>query len=259
MNHSYNSQAIWVRAALFFVLLFGCLSVQAAPPSSAQVTASTTAFLKRFVNKDGEVNYKAIQRDPKQLDALLEDIASFSMSGASQADLYAFYLNAYNVLVIGEIVSNYPLTSVREMPGFFDKKLMLVGGEKMTLDELEHNKLRKLYDDPRLHFALVCGTASCPRLSREAYMGKELFTQLNEQTRRVLQDPAFVKVDAEGKTVMLPEIFKWYEADFGTSGKTGVAYVNQFRADKRVPTWFAMDYYAYDWRLNDQKAEEPKK
>ncbi|HEX8426572.1 DUF547 domain-containing protein [Hymenobacter sp.] len=259
MKHTYISQPIWVRAALILVLLFGCLTVKAAPPTSAEVSASTTAFLKRFVNKEGEVNYKAIKRDPKQLDALLEEIASFDMKGASQADLYAFYLNAYNMLVIGEIIGNYPLTSVREMPGFFDKRTMLVGGEKMTLDELEHNKLRKLYDDPRLHFALVCGTASCPRLSREAYMGKALFTQLNDQTRRVLQDPAFVKVDAEGKTVMLSEIFKWYEADFGTSGKTGVAYVNQFRADKRVPTWFTMDYYAYDWRLNDQKAEEAKK
>ena len=259
MKHTYNLQTIWVRAALILVLFVSNLTVQAGgPPTSAQVTASTTAFLKRFVNKEGEVNYKAIQKDPKQLDALLDDIASFSMKGASQAELYAFYLNAYNILVIGEIVSNYPVTSVQDMPGFFDKTQMLIGGEKMTLDELEHNKLRKLYDDPRLHFALVCGTTSCPRLSREAYMGKELFVQLNAQTKRVLTDPAFVKVDAEGKTVKLPEIFKWYESDFGMSGKTGVAYVNQFRDDKRVPTWFAMDYYTYDWRLNDQKDDSKK-
>ncbi|MBC8084483.1 MAG: DUF547 domain-containing protein [Hymenobacter sp.] len=258
MKHSYNFSAAWLRTVLILVLFVGCATAQAGPPASAQMTASTTAFLKRFVNKEGDVNYSAIQRDPKQLDALLLDIASFDAAGASQADLYAFYLNAYNMLVIGEIVANYPLTSVQEMPGFFDKNLMLVSGEKMTLDELEHNKLRKLYDDPRLHFALVCGTASCPRLSREAYLGKELFTQLNDQTKRVLMDPAFVKVDAEGKTVRLPEIFKWYEADFGMSGKTGVAYVNQFRADNRVPTWFSMDYYAYDWRLNDQKGDQKK-
>ena len=55
--------------------------------------------------------------------------------------------------------------------------------------------------------------------------------------------------------MLLPEIFKWYEADFSTSGKTGVPYVNQFRKDHRVPTWFAGEHYPYNWSLKDQKYE----
>lgn len=225
------------------------------PLTAASITAQTTTFLQKFVNKEGKVNYAAIQRNPEQLDELLSNIALFEVAKAEMADQYAFYLNAYNVLVIGEIVHNYPLMSVQDMPGFFNKVLMVVGREKLTLDQIETDKLRKIYDDPRLHFALVCGTNSCPRLNRTAYVGKELFVQLNNQAKFALLDPNYVKVDETGKSVKLPEIFKWYEADFSTSGtgKTGVLYVNQFRKDNRVPTWYAVDYYPYNWSLNDQK------
>ena len=255
MKKVYSYQLVILRLSLVLALVSACAVAQAAS-TSAQISASATSFLKRYVNKAGAVNYSAIQRETQQLDNLLQDIASYdTKTWASQADLFAFYLNAYNLLVIGQIVENYPMASVQQMPGFFDKKLVLVAGEKMTLDQLEREKLRKLHNDPRLHFVLVCGTTSCPRLNREAYTGKDLFVQLNNQTQRVLQDPAFVQVDAVAKTVKLPEIFKWYEAEFGGSGKTGLAYINQFRADKSVPASFSTDYYAYDWRLNDQKGK----
>lgn len=140
------------------------------------------------------------------------------------------------------------------MPGFFNKTRHRVGGEQLTPDQIETDKLRKIYDDPRLHFALVCGAQSCPRLNRTAYVGTELFVQLNNQAKFALADPAYLKVNPDAKLVQLPEIFKWYEADFSTSGKTGVSYVNQFRKAKggSVPTWFAVGYYPYNWSLNDQ-------
>ncbi|MDO7852531.1 DUF547 domain-containing protein [Hymenobacter convexus] len=240
---------------VLLVLGFGAGPVSAAggSPSITAITAQTTAFLQKFVNKDGKVDYATIQFRSAQLDELLTSIAEFDVAKASAADQYAFYLNAYNILVIGEIVRNYPLESVQDMPGFFNKTRMVVGRELLTLDQIETDKLRKIYDDPRLHFALVCGTNSCPRLSRTAYVGKDLFVQLNNQARFALLDPTYVKVNPADKTVKLPEIFKWYEADFSASGKTGLFYVNQFRKDNRVPSWFAVDYYPYNWSLNDQK------
>lgn len=239
---------------LFCLLFAGSAAAQdEKSQTAADLTAQTTAFFQKFVNKEGKVNYAGIQLNPEMLNALLESIATFDVAHAQMPDQYAFYLNAYNVLVIGEIVSHYPLTSVQDMPGFFNKTLMSVAREQLTLDQIETDKLRKIYDDPRLHFALVCGTNSCPRLNRAAYVGKDLFVQLNNQAKFALLDPAYVKVNEENKTVKLPEIFKWYETDFSTSGKTGVLYVNQFRKENRVPTWFSVDYYPYNWSLNDQK------
>ena len=256
MKYLLASGKFW---AVLLMLLNGLSASRAQaqvvdPYSAAGLTAQTTAFLQKYVNKEGKVNYAGIKNNPDQLDELLNAIADFDVAHADMADQYAFYLNAYNVLVIGEIVSNYPLQSVQDMPGFFNKVKLRVGGEKLTLDQIETDKLRKIYDDPRLHFALVCGTQSCPRLNRTAYVGKQLFVQLNNQAKFALLDPNYVKVNAATKQVQLPEIFKWYEADFKTSGKTGVLYVNQFRKDERVPTWFAVDYYPYNWSLNDQQS-----
>ncbi len=250
---------IWVVALGVLAVLpaYAQRAKKVAPTPASALTAQTTAFLHQYVNKEGKVNYAAIQRDPDLLDALLYTIAEFDAARATTADQYAFYLNAYNVLVIGNIVRNYPLKSVQDMPGFFNKTLHQVGREQLTLDQIETDKLRKIYDDPRLHFALVCGTQSCPRLNRTAYVGDELFVQLNNQTKFALTNPAYVKINPGARLVQLPEIFKWYEADFSTSGKTGVLYVNQFRKEKGayVPTWFAVEYYPYNWSLNDQAPE----
>ncbi len=254
MNHIFSSLKHWATL-LALVLVCGSTLPAAAQeaPSAASITAKTTAFLQKFVNKEGKVNYAGIKRNPAQLQELQQAIAVFDVAKAEMADQYAFYLNAYNVLVIGEIVAHYPLESVQDMPGFFNKTQLEVGGEQLTLDQIETDKLRNIYADPRLHFALVCGTNSCPRLSRAAYVGKNLFTQLNDQAKFALLDPAYVQVDEDRQQVKLPEIFKWYETDFSTTNKTGVMYVNQFRKDSRVPTWYAVDYYPYNWGLNDQK------
>ena len=85
------------------------------------------------------------------------------------------------------IVHDYPLKLVQDMPGFFNKILHHVGGEQLTLDQIETDKLRKIYDDPRLHFALVCGPQSCPRLNRTAYEGTELFVQLPEIVKNLFE------------------------------------------------------------------------
>ncbi|GAB2871815.1 DUF547 domain-containing protein [Hymenobacter ruber] len=241
--------------AVLLVLVLGGKAVASEnePLTAASITVQTTAFLQKFVNKEGKVSYETLQRNPEMLDALLSSIADFDVTKAEAADQYAFYLNAYNILVIGEIVKNYPLTSVQDMPGFFNRGRMRVGREMLTLDQIETDKLRKIYDDPRLHFALVCGTNSCPRLNRAAYAGKDLFVQLNNQARFALLDSNYVQVDDAKKIVRLPEIFQWYESDFSTSGKTGVMYVNQFRKNGRIPTWYVVEYYPYNWNLNDQK------
>lgn len=253
MKSFYTFGKFWAVLLLSLILCGTATAGEVAPLTAASITVQTTAFLQKFVNKDGKVNYENLQRNPELLDALLSDIADFDIKKAAMADQYAFYLNAYNILVIGEIVKNYPLTSVQDMPGFFNRTRMHIAHEELTLDQIETDKLRKIYDDPRLHFALVCGTNSCPRLSRAAYIGKDLFVQLNNQARFALLDPTYVKVDDVKKIVRLPEIFQWYEGDFSTSGKTGVMYINQFRSSGRIPTWYTVEYYPYNWSLNDQK------
>jgi hypothetical protein len=137
-----------------------------------------------------------------------------------------------------------------DVAGFFDKTKHLVAGETLTVNDIENTKIRKKSDDPRIHFALVCAAGSCPPLINEAYFADKLDRQLDERTKANLNDDTFIRVDKETKKVYLSEIFKWYKDDFIPDGKTLLQFVNQYRLQK-IPEDFSVDYYTYDWRLNE--------
>ncbi|KAA9339603.1 DUF547 domain-containing protein [Hymenobacter busanensis] len=210
----------------------------------------TSAFLKKYVAADGTVGYAAIQRNPAELKALLKRIETFEAKKAPAAERKAFYLNAYNLLVIAAVVERYPTTSVMKLPGFFDTQRHKVAGENMTLNGLEANKLMRAYNDPRVHFALVCAAKGCPKLTPEAYRAERLEDQLTERARQVLRDPQFIRRDDAAGKVLLSEIFKWYAGDFKAAGKTAVGYINRFLAQP-IPASYKVDYYPYDWSLNE--------
>lgn len=242
----------WLR--LFFVILLALPTTELAAAPAADVNSlatATTTFLQKHVSAEGQVNYQAIKASPAELNSLLKQVQTLNVQALSAAEKKAFYLNAYNLVVIGAVVESYPLTSVMKVPGFFDKQIHLVAGEKLTLNELENTKLRAPYHDPRVHFALVCAAKGCPRLSRQAYAPATVEAQLTSQAQRVLQDSQFIRVEEGQKKVLLSEIFKWYEADFKATGKPVTAYINQFRGGRPIPAGFVTDYYSYDWSLND--------
>jgi len=241
------------RRLLPLLLVMGGLPAVAAPPAhdATALAAATTVFLRHYVSAEGQVNYQALQARPAALRALLRQVQTFEPKAASAAERKSFYLNAYNLTVIGAVVDHYPVASVMKIPGFFDLTRYLVAGEKLTLNELEASKLRQPYADPRIHFALVCAARGCPRLSREAYSPGPLDAQLTAQARRVLTDPEFVRVDTGARKVLVSEIFRWYAADFKLGSTTILAYINQFRSVQLIPAGFTTDYYSYDWTLND--------
>lgn len=241
------------RLLLAAGLLLATLAPAIAAPPMPALPAATSAYFAKFIDENGNVNYGALKRNPLELKALVHRYETFDASAATDRDREAFYLNAYNVMVISEVAAHYPAASVQKIPGFFDKNLVTVAGEKMTLNDLEAKKLREPFHDPRVHFALVCGAKGCPRFNRQAFVGNQVDAQLTVQARKVLQDPKFIRVDDKDKKVLVSEIFKWYEADFKATGKTTLAYLNQFRDSKPIPTTYAVDYYPYDWALNDRK------
>jgi hypothetical protein len=243
-----RSARFWTLLLLLWLPLGGILAAPVAP----SFTAATSVFLQKYVNPEGNVNYAALKKQPAELNSLLQTIRSFDAKTAAAAERKAFYLNAYNITVIGAVVERYPLTSVMKVPGFFDKQQFTVAGEQMTLNDLETNKLRKPYNDPRIHFALVCAAKGCPRLSREAYAAATLDAQLTAQSKRVLTDASFIRLDAGAKKVLVSELFKCYADDFKATGPALIPYLNQYRASQPIPATYTVDYYAYNWSLNTQ-------
>jgi hypothetical protein len=192
----------------------------------------------------GRVRYVDLAVSPVVLEDLVRRIGETDLSQASAVQTKAFSINAYNVLVIWQVVEHYPIPSPMDIAGFFDRQTYLVAGKKKTLNELEAG----LRSDPRVHFALVCGALGCPKILNAAYLPAKLDQQLDAVTRQALNDPVFMRYQEGDQFVELSQIFNWYAQDFG--GEAAVlAYINGFRT-RPIPEETAISYYDYNWKLN---------
>lgn len=216
---------------------------------------NTDLFLKKYV-VGNSINYSAIKTS-KELPLLIEQVQTTNLAQATDLEKKAFYINAYNLMVIQQVVDNYPLISVKDINGFFDSKEFVIAGAKTTLNDLEKVTLISETKDARLHFVLVCGARGCPPITNSAYRPETLENQLETQTRLALNDPQFIQVDAE--KVEISQIFNWYAADFGKSSDRIIAFINQYRTSP-LPADTRLKYYSYDWLLNehDPKADPNK-
>lgn len=196
-----------------------------------------------------KVDYQAIKDNPKTLDDLLLIAESADLNSESGKSFKAFWVNAYNLIVIKGIVAKYPVQSSISIKGFFDKYTYRVAKQEMTLKEIEKNVLKATFKDPLLNFVLVCGANGCPPLMNGAYLPDALEDQLVDRAKKSLNSPAFIKVNAATKTVEVSEIFDWYKEDFIDKEKKILDFINKYR-DVKIDDDFTVVYYKYDWTLN---------
>lgn len=230
---------------LWLSLITSLLSAQ---PNANAFGDEVDAFMKAHV-VDGRVDYARLKKSGSDLTSLYQKLGSVNLTGASNNEKKAFYINAYNVAVIYQVVQAFPLKSPLDKAGFFDQLKHRVAGQEMTLNQLEKEKLLNTYGDARVHFAVVCAAVSCPPLADFAYTPDKVDAQLDERTKLSLNNPVFIRVNNGQKKAELSRIFDWYKADFAKGGQTVLAYVNRFRREK-IPADFGTVFYEYDWRLN---------
>ena len=219
--------------------LFVFLVAHAAPqPAQAQGVDHSifTTLLQTHVTEEGLVDYDAFAASEAfdEYLALLDRIDPASLSRNGQL---AMWLNAYNAWTIELINLHDERESIRNInktlgiaiKGPWTQPLAKVGGVTYTLDDIEHGIIRKDFNDPRIHFALVCAAISCPPLRQEAYIGTHLNDQLNDQSRRfLLHSPEKNRVDIADNTVYLTRVFDWYAGDFGRNDAEIVRYLARF-------------------------------
>ncbi|WP_258103815.1 DUF547 domain-containing protein [Marinoscillum sp. MHG1-6] len=223
------------------------LSVTISPAQSFFEQADV--FFTKYVD-DGQVNYQLLKREPKMLNDLVREIRDHDISNkrVTQDYLKAFYINAYNILVIKQVVDRYPVSGPLTIDGFFSDFKHGVMGQEVTLDQLEKDLLYSRFPDPRLHFVLVCAAKGCPPLADFGYIPSSLEKMLTERTSYVLNLNWFIRVNT-GK-VQVSEIFNWYKDDFIKSKGSVISFINQYRKDK-INERSKVDYYTYDWSLNE--------
>ena len=198
--------------------------------------------------KAGKVNYKGINNDKKDLDAIVKYVAT-KQKFSSPSEEKAFYLNAYNVLVIKGIINNYPTKGPMEIVGFFDKKQYVINGLNLTLNNIENDIVRKKFNDARIHFALVCGAKSCPPIQSYAFKPEILEAQLEHVTKQSIQNNAFTKLDFKNKKASVSMLFNWYKDDFIKAKGSVLSFINSYLKTP-LPANTTIENYTYDWALN---------
>ncbi|MEM6347305.1 MAG: DUF547 domain-containing protein [Bacteroidota bacterium] len=244
-----------------FLLNVACSDATATPKSAHADAPSIshqgwTALLAQYVDADGMVNYQGFQNDEAKLQQYL-DLLSANPPAAnwSEAEKIAYWINAYNAFTVKVIADNYPLESIRDLhtiPGIktiWHKEFFKIGGQPASLNQIEHEILRKEFVEPRIHVAINCASMSCPVLLNEAYTADKLDTQLTAQMEAFLRQPIRNKITKDA--VQLSKIFKWFAGDFTRNGSI-IDFLNQY-APVQINPEAEVDYLDYDWSLNETK------
>jgi hypothetical protein len=245
------------------LLAIAFLSVAQAAAPSAPDAAAFDGVLKRYVTENGTVEYAALKLAIEPLNQFIGQIAVVSPDShpalfPSRAHRLAYWLNTYNALVIWAMAKEYPekkdrLASPAGQEQFFKKTSFKAGGRERTLDDIEATSIRKQFNEPRIHFAIVCASKSCPWLAREAFTADRLEEQLERRTRLFVNQQRNIRVDSQRREATLSQLFDWYKQDFGGSTEAVLGFIGHYRPDGgllRQGKW-KLRYFDYDWGINE--------
>ncbi|HUS38573.1 MAG TPA: DUF547 domain-containing protein [Pirellulales bacterium] len=223
------------------------------------------ALLKKYVDANGNVDYTGWKRssaDIQALDGYLNTLSQASTTAdASKTAKLAFWINSYNAVTVKGILREYPTTSIRNHTAkvfgynIWKELLLVVGGDSYSLEDIEHKILRKM-GEPRIHFAIVCASRSCPPLSNEAYTAQSLEQQIATNTRTFFANPQNFRYG--NGTFHLSSIMDWFASDFGSNQAAQLQTISPYLPDRAAQQAAArgsgqISYLDYDWGLNDQK------
>ncbi|MEZ4985998.1 MAG: DUF547 domain-containing protein [Saprospiraceae bacterium] len=204
-------------------------------------------LLQKHVTASGSVNYAEIKQDLDKLQTYLEELKLQPPQPSwSKAEEMAYWINLYNAATVHLIAERYPVSSIMEVDGgkTWDVKRVKVGEALYSLNQIEHDILRKRFGDARIHFAVNCAAKGCPPLLNTAWTATNLASNLERQTRLFVNNSVYNRLEGE---VKVSRIFEWYASDFGNL----VGFLNRYSV-KSIPEDTPIEYLEYDWALNRQ-------
>lgn len=223
-------------------------------------------LLKAYYHPTHGFDYKALKaKDSAALQSLRQQLGRVNVAALSPKQQLAHWINVYNVNTVATIVESYPVDSIRDIStdpiirlNVFKKERVPVGNAKLSLDDIEHKKIREVFKDPRIHFAINCAAKSCPPIRPEAFTGEKLDAQLDEQARLFLNGPHGARFQRDGDelTITTTKIMDWFSDDFEQWAGGKAKFIRRYvPAEKQRMIDQAKDidieYDDYDWALND--------
>ena len=247
---------------VYILILF---SLIAAPTVSVMAFdhSQFDQILKAYVDDEGLVDYRAIAKDRRFQD-YMERIKTADTDAMTLDGRLAFWINAYNAVTIDKVIKWKPKKSVRETAirglwtstKFFTSREHVVAGRQLSQDDIEHDILRKQLKDPRIHFAIVCASLSCPKLARFAFSEDNVQRRLENETRKYINSDRGTRIDSAENTLYLSKIFDWFAGDFESKSGSVLAFIKPYLEPaaltflERKPK---IEYLRYNWALNAKK------
>jgi hypothetical protein len=248
----------FVSAIALLAVVCGASAARAAAPPDH---AGWTQLLQRYVDDQGRVAYRDLAaRDRPALNAYLATLAAAQPNDWSRDAQLAFWLNAYNAAIVNAVLDGRSAESLLSRYGLFYRYAIDLAGTARTPDAIE-NAIVRPAGEPRIHFALVCASTSCPMLRRQAWTADSLDADLDAAARAFVRDPARNHIRAGAPRIELSSIFKWFRDDFGGSDDAVRAFLARYldepeRAyvlEQKPP----IEYLDYDWTMNAQAGQRP--
>lgn len=208
------------------------------------------------VSEDGQVNYKGFNQSRDSLQHYLELLSNNPPNTIkwSKEEQLAYWINAYNAFTVELILQHYPVNSIKDIGGDipmvnspWDIKFFKIGGVDFDLNTIEHEILRKQFNEPRIHFAINCASVSCPILLNKAYTAIDVESQLKQQAIYFVNNPK--KNQFKENEVEISGIFNWFEKDFTKNG-TLIDFINQY-SKRPIRSDTNVKFGVYNWNLNE--------
>lgn len=249
------------RLSCLFFLSLMVSSVGAVTKADYEVASENWSLvLALYVDKEGKIDFKSLAKEPEYLKTYIDVIARMSPTShqavfTSQAEVLSYHLNAYNALAMwGVIERDIPcdFDSFFKRLWFFKLQTVIVGNKSTSLYDYENDVIR-VFNEPRVHFALNCMVKDCPRLPQERFKANTLEEQLSDLTEDFFNKKKHLNIDHQHGFIYVSEILDFYTEDFVDSGKKQdlLVYINQYSVEK-IPLNYEVKFFNYDWTINQQ-------
>ncbi|MEM7168772.1 MAG: DUF547 domain-containing protein [Pseudomonadota bacterium] len=233
--------------------------------STATVDHSAwTAFLGRYIRADGDglnrIDYEGVSdADLAALDAYINALEATPISSLNRDEQFAYWVNLYNALTVKVIVDHLPVESILDVdisPGLFangpwDKKLVEIEGEDVSLNDIEHRILRPIWKDARVHYAVNCASIGCPNLQPMAFTAQSNEALLDAGARAYVNSPRGVQVT--DNKLNTSSIYVWFKEDFGGNDAGVLQHLKAYAQPAlaaQLADIKAIASHSYDWGLN---------
>lgn len=209
------------------------------------------------LNRVDYAAWKANAADMAALDRVVLAFAAMPIASMARPEQFCAWSNLYNALTIQVVLSRFPVRSIRDIRpnpiavGPWKEKRITVGRERLSLDDIEHNILRKQWREPRVHYAVNCASIGCPNLGRRGWRSESLEADLDVAARAFVNSPRGVRVVRAGQ-VRVSSIYQWFKVDFGNNDAGVLAHLRQYAAPALAAQLnnARIVGHDYDWTIN---------